>query len=137
MIKDNIEYSNDLDKANLFAEKLNSVFNDFNGSDFDSKHYNDINKYIESKNYDSIYNNKTVTLFNINELNIAIKKLNKSKTLDSNGISNFIIKKLPSNAKEYLLVLYNKCLSKKKIPNKWKLATVCVEMSLVRDLTFN
>ena len=126
MIKDNIEYSNDLDKANLFAEKLNSVFNDFNGSDFDSKHYNDINQYIESKNYDSIYNNKTVKLFKINELNIAIKKLNNSKTLDSNGISNYIIKKLPSNAKEYLLVLYNKCLSEKKIPNNWKLATVCM-----------
>lgn len=58
------------------------------------------------------------------DLTIAIKKLNGSKSNDSTGINNFIIKKLPLKTKMLLLNLYNKCLTENYLPDDWKTALI-------------
>ena len=83
----------DEEKANLFADKLKSTFNETDSLDFDMMHRDKINEIINNKSYEDNYENKDVIPITIVELTQIIKKLNNSKSTDTTGFCNFIIKK--------------------------------------------
>ncbi len=124
LVKEGKEYNTDEEKANLFADKLKSTFNETDTLDFDMMHRDRINEIINNKLFEDNYENKEVIPITIVELTQAIKKLNNSKSTDTTGFSNFIIKKLPMNSRQGLLNLFNKCLIDNELPSEWKTAEV-------------
>ena len=124
LIRDNREFVTDEEKANLFSEKLTLTFSENDTEDFDSEFKEKLDNYINEKKYEDEYSDKTIKLFNLKELNKAIKDLNNKKSTDESGMSNYLIKKLPEEYKDNLLQLFNKCLSKNEIPSDWKTALV-------------
>ena len=135
LIKDGIEYACDESKANLFAEKLKNTFNETDTMGFDNEFKIKVDEFINNKSFDNVYTNKQAVPFTLHELNVAIKKLNNSKSNDPIGINNFIIKKLNLNSRKGLLQLYNKCLTDNSIPSEWKTAEITMLPKKANDKT--
>lgn len=123
-IKDGIEYKTVQEKASIFAEKLKNTSNESDPSDFDNDYKQKIDEIISSKQYEAKYDNKETVRITMLELSKAIMKLNNSKSMDSTGFSNFLIKKLPMNSRIGLLNLFNQCLVDNELPDEWKTAEV-------------
>ena len=94
LIRDNREFVTDEEKANLFSEKLTLTFSENDTEDFDSEFKEKVDNYINEKKYEDEYSDKTIKLFNLKELNKAIKDLNNKKSTDESGMSNYLIKTL-------------------------------------------
>lgn len=65
--------------------------------------------------------NKLVTL---DELLDHSKNINNKKSCGFDNISNFIIRKLPCKAFEYLTIIFNHCINNSYFPNVWKLSKI-------------
>jgi hypothetical protein len=59
---------------------------------FDNEFKIKVDEFINNKLFDNVYTNKQVVPFTLHELNVAIKKLNNSKSNYPIGINNFILK---------------------------------------------
>ena len=58
-----------------------------------------------------IYKDKTIPIITIMEMNKCVKEMNSKISHDFNGISNRMLKHIPSKFKEVILKLFNDCLS--------------------------
>jgi hypothetical protein len=102
---------------------------------FDNEFKIKVDEFINNKSFDNVYTNKQAVPFTLHELNVAIRKLNNSKSNDPIGINNFIIKKLNLNSRKGLLQLYNKCLTENSIPSEWKTAEITMLPKKANDKT--
>jgi len=71
LVKEGKEYKTDEEKANLFADKLKSTFNETDSLDFDMIHRDKINEIINNKSYEDNYENKDVIPITIVELSTS------------------------------------------------------------------
>ena len=121
LTKDGVDFKSDEEKANIFAEKLANTFNETNPTDFDNEFKQNVDQIICEKQYEANYQDKQTVLITLLDLTKAIKNLNNSKSTDTTGLSNFIIKKLPINSRLALLNLFNQCLIDSEMPKEWKI----------------
>ena len=121
---ENKSYESDEDKANLFANKYKKVFSDTNNPEFDNNFKNTVEDFIQSKEYENMYSDKSIKFFSPKELDEVIKNIIDKKSLDSENICNAMIKNLSEDFKLKLLKLINHCLINNIIPDDWKKATI-------------
>lgn len=72
----------------------------------------------------SLNNRNHPRLTNLNEILTTSKMINNKKSCGLDNISNYIIKRLPMKAFEYLTILYNNCLNNGYFPSAWKIAKI-------------
>jgi len=124
LMYNNQKIFNNSDKAELFGEKLASIFKPYEDDIFDNNHKHYIENFINSPqlfNYDS--EEKYEIIFSIFELDQAIKQL-KRKAACPNIATNSILKDLNKNGKHFILNIINHSFSKNIIPEEWKQAKV-------------
>lgn len=74
---------------------------------------------------DNCNNNLNGTHFtNISSVTYVIRNLKNTKTTGSDQISNYIIRKLPTNCLTTLLIIINNCLNNSYFPSEWKNAII-------------
>lgn len=72
----------------------------------------------------SLNNFGNVELTNLNYVSEVCKVINSKKSCGLDNVSNYIIKKLPIKALEYVTILFNNCLNNCYFPREWKVAKI-------------
>ena len=119
MIKDNNVYETSSEKANLFANILKSTFADNNYQSFDSLFKHKIETEFKNKRDFSIYNNPK-QVFNVDDLNDAIKKLKPHSAPGRDLIHKLMIKNSNFYFKKLILHLINLTVEQNIMPQGWK-----------------
>ena len=116
----------DFEKAELFGNRLEQIFSEDNNPRYDNNHRDKVNKYLNLKKYEEEYtqNEKVTKFITEKELKIAIKNLNKKNSIDSEGLSNIMLKKIGSNGQKKILELFNTCLENYSIPKSLKFSNI-------------
>jgi hypothetical protein len=99
-----------------------TVFKESFDKNYDSEHKASIDKAVD------LYINNKIELnqkqekqqFKFKDLEKALKSLKNSKSSGSDGINNIILKKIPTNFKQYLIKIYEKSFKDSTIPTIWK-----------------
>lgn len=118
------DYVTEEEKAELFAKKLFNTFNECEDVAFNPEFKNLVDKFITENEYKKSVPNPEPKKFTMDELCNAIRKTNTKKSLDSHGISNFLLKCVTEKYKDNLLTLFNKILKDRKIPVDWKTSQI-------------
>lgn len=63
-------------------------------------------------------------LVSVDEVIILSKDINNKKSAGLDKVSNFIIRKLPAKAFEYLAIIFNNCLNNSYYPKPWKVSKI-------------
>jgi exonuclease III len=124
IIIDGVNLNTDKEKADAFAKRLESIFQDDNLDQFDKVKKIEIDTFFADGKFELSYTDKSVKQITLNELIKCIKEANSKTSSDVDGISNRMLKNLPECMIQKLLILYNKCLSEMKVPLEWKVAIV-------------
>ena len=128
LMVDGLKVSTNSGKTKVLADQLEGVFSSNIDPKYDKNNFQDINRKLSAGGIENLYDNneKTTTIFSMQELMKAMKNINKKTSLDQNSISNRILRQVrhSSIAMECLLSLVNKCLSAHDIPAYWKLSTI-------------
>lgn len=74
--------------------------------------------------FNALCNEDSYHFVNPNAVKAIIKKLNNKKSSGLDKISNFILKRLPPLAIEFLTIIFNNCLNNGYFPNIWKIANI-------------
>jgi len=136
LYKDNIAFESDFEKAKLFGDRMREIFNETNTQGkFDDDLKNHIEDEIRLKKYEKLYNDKSIPKIKFKELNKAIARLNNKSTPDASSVSNLLIKKTSLEFRRLILVLFNNCLEKNILPEKWKISYIKMIEKKADDLT--
>ncbi len=120
LVRNNIEFINDTDKANLFANDLKVTFSNDDSHNFDNDHFLNVNNYLENLNLENI----PFVPFSSNELVKRISKLKVNSASGSDSVQNLFIKQAPFEyVRKVVLVLLNKAIEH-GIPSDWKKADI-------------
>ena len=112
-------YESDESKAQLFSSILHKTFSMENGSEFDDKFKEKVDKNI--KNFDFKNHGSTnVDIFDIRDLNLVIKDLKKNAACGEDNIHNLMLKNSTQDFRKQILVLINETVKQSKIPQSWK-----------------
>ena len=124
---DNNQLPSQADKAEAFADHfaINSTLLGLSNSDRDYRLQVE-NTPLKSNNThptpENLHINKEITrielLEQVNLLN------NKTTSVGIDGISNIMLKQLPSNMLDFLLKIFNKCWAESELPSVWKQAII-------------
>lgn len=110
-------YTEDVDKANLFAEHFNKAYTEDQDINFNQVHYDAINNW-----YQNYFN--TIPPHNNNTINedMYFETLYNSKNTAPgfDNISYKIIKQLNYSIHEYIIKIYNFCMANMYFPKEWK-----------------
>lgn len=122
------EYKTNNDKAQLFSNKLKSIFKETPNDSFDNQHKQEIDNFLE-KNRDKLFisklnDEKYNKPFSIKELEDALKTCNSGSSAGPDRITNQQLKNLPSESKLTLLNIFNKSWSNRIVIEEWKLARI-------------
>lgn len=82
------------------------------------------NNFVFNNDCSALNNQNCEKLVNINELLEHTRNINNKKSCGFDNISNFIIRKLPVKAFEYLTIIFNQCISNSYFPNLWKVSKI-------------
>lgn len=82
------------------------------------------NLFNFNNNFSALNEGKCVGLVTLDELQNYVKIINNKKSSGLDNISNFIIKKLPVKALEYLTIVFNNCVNNSYFPNAWKISKI-------------
>ena len=120
LVRNNLEFINDTDKANLFANDLKVTFSNDDLHNFDNDHFLNVNNYLENLNLENI----PFVPFSSNELVKRISKLKVNSASGSDSVQNLFIKQAPFEyVRKVVLVLLNKAIEH-GIPSDWKKADI-------------
>ena len=112
-------YESDEQKANLFSSILSKTFSMDNDSKFNNAFKIKVEKVVKEfklmKNH-----NKNKYLFDLNDLNMVIKKLNIKSACGEDKIHNLMLKNSTQDFRKIILNLINASVTQSKIPQKWK-----------------
>jgi hypothetical protein len=126
IIHNNKEANSDEEKAEVFCERLKTVFNENENERFDGEFKKKVDRFFDDDGIESSYTTieKNIKPFSAKELDCAINRINNKTSVDSYGISNKILRKVSSIMKDKILKLFNNCLIFSKVPDEWKISTV-------------
>jgi hypothetical protein len=124
IIVDGVKLTTDKEKADAFAQKLEKTFSNDDLNNFDQATKIEINKFFEDNVLETMFTNKSAPPITTRELLKCIKNSNSKTSLDVDNISNRMLKHLPVEMINKLVVLFNKCLTELKVPADWKTALV-------------
>jgi hypothetical protein len=124
LVDEQTTYSTDEEKAKAFSKKLSKTFNETTSKRFDENFKSQIDNYIESKEFINEYADKKYYPITVKELDKELKKITSKPSLDSDLISNVILKRLHKEARMDMLNLFNSTLATSTIPKIWKQATL-------------
>lgn len=74
--------------------------------------------------FTSVNSDSCTRLTNIDEVAKFSRAINNKKSAGLDGISNYIVRKLPMKAFEYLTIIYNNCLNNFYFPKSWKISKI-------------
>jgi hypothetical protein len=124
----NILLDTDEKKANYFKTKLGNTFKDGGEycTTFNMEHKtfieqwktNFINNMFEQRNNNNFINN--IQKITIQEVKQAIKNINAKNSVDTNNISNKLLKNASTQMQFLLQTLFNRILIENKYPENWK-----------------
>ena len=121
IVHNNTSCSNDMDKAQAFADHLSKVFSTDPLNNFDDNHKATIERFVKET---ELPPPTARELFTLDELNYAIKSLNNKISNDKHGLCNRLLKNVPDPFKLILLELFNKCLISGEQPESWKMSQI-------------
>ena len=129
--------STDKEKANLFATRLERLHQTASDSAFDEdwkttieSHIvtnedafliNPLNEYSESEHGDD---NPLLRLITLDEIHEQLKNCKNKSAPGEDGLTYFLLKKLPNNIIKYLQYIFNLSLKLGYFPKDWKTATI-------------
>lgn len=76
------------------------------------------------RNFSSLNEDKCFTFVTLDEVISHSKSINNKKSAGLDNISNYIVRKLPTKAFEYLTIIFNNCISNSYFPEKWKTSKI-------------
>ena len=121
LISNDVEITSNEGKATIFAERLSEIFSN-NSTNLNNKIIEDKVEALINK----IKNKKQSTFkhFSKKELIFEMKKLNSKTSIDSDNLSNRILKHMPDDFLKNVLKLFNACVENSQIPLSWKTSTI-------------
>lgn len=147
VIVDNITYTEDSDKVELFREHFSNVYrNDLPNRPNISEVFLTVDNCLSnshssicefSSQFNSLTNSDTSHFTCPSVVKTIIQSLNAKKSSGSDKISNFIIKKLPFSAIEFLTIIFNNCLNNSYFPNSWKISKICPLVKKENNFSLN
>ena len=125
LISNNAYYSTDESKASLFANQLSTTFSPNEEVNFDKNHHSKVHDWFNKikEKFKKKANDKFLEI-KIEDVNCAIKELKMKDSLDKEGLSYTMLKKLPEVAKHHLCDLFNNILKSNEIQTEWKTASI-------------
>lgn len=135
LVVDGISYYRDQDKARVFAEHFEKIFED---TQTDNETHKDITDSANTFSTQKFPIPPTVLqkiLATPKELANTIKNLKNGKAPGPDTIGNNLIKNLPRKAQIQLLQITNACITLQHFPQSWKHAHVIVLPKVGKDLS--
>ena len=84
-----------------------------------------ITNTINFDSYSTSLNNQCLSEFIVlDDILTICKSINNNKSCGLDNISNYLIRRFPIKAFEYLTILYNNCLNNSYFPHAWKVAKI-------------
>jgi hypothetical protein len=122
LIQNGQTYASNSQKANILSEQFNKSHH--LTSQFSSKHKSLVTSSIEKLNKIQKFQLNARDNISLSEVSLFIKQLKNSNSSGPDNISNRLIKKLPNQVLQYLVKLFNGCLTLGYFPHSWKVAKV-------------
>ncbi len=120
LTQNNVNYETDSEKANVFSEMLEKIFNDKDDTSFDENFKKKVEEENSKFNYSNL-NQKYKEILPI-DIVLALKELPLGSSPGPDGLSNDMLKKLPPNMIDQIATLANKSLRECYLPGIWKTA---------------
>jgi hypothetical protein len=112
-------YESDEQKASLFASILKQTFSSSNDNKFDEEFKLKVEKTITDHDFSS-HNHYNKDIFDLKELNLVIKSLNKKSSNGEDKIHNLMIQNTTKEFRIIILTLINETVKQSNIPQSWK-----------------
>lgn len=80
--------------------------------------------YSFDNTFGSLNNEDTYHFVKVDTIKDIVNSINNKKSFGIDGIANYIIKKLPLTAFEFLTIIYNNCINNGYFPINWKEAKI-------------
>ena len=116
---DNTTYESDEQKANLFSNILQTTFSLATDQQFNDKFKQDVENSINNFDF-STHNEHNKETFELKELNMVIKNLNKKSACGEDKLSNLMIQNTTQEFRKIILYLINETVKQSKLPQNWK-----------------
>jgi len=110
------------EKAEAFANRLEKVFDDDETNCFDENWYN-LTAYHVVKAFENS-NESEKKIFEMEELNLAIRNLSNKNSNDADNITTSMLKRCGFATRKALLEMFNESLCALRIPSKWKTSVI-------------
>ena len=121
------KYDTDFDKANLFKDILKDTFQLNEDDSFkDKDFYSKVDTFINDDSYLNDYQNDTNAIpeITMKELKEAIKACKPNTASGIDKIHNQMLKNLPDNFLNQILILFNKSIKDGKVCQIWKTSKI-------------
>lgn len=127
-------YTEDSDKVEQFKQHFSNVYKFVAPERPDTLEVpNTVNSYLNncantvcefSVTTNALLPNDHLHLTRVSEVNEIINSLNAKRSSGLDNLSNFLVKKLPPSAMDFLVILFNNCLNNGYFPKAWKMAKI-------------
>jgi hypothetical protein len=116
---DNLSYETDEQKSNLFLSISEKTFSMSTDNQFDDKFKSKVEKTIKEFDFKS-HSKQDEDVFELKELNIVIKGLNKNSKGAEDKINNQMLQNTSQEFRKIILNLINETVKQSKLPQNWK-----------------
>ena len=113
------KYLTDHEKAEIFSKNLQKTFSPAQESNFDEYFKTIVDERVKNHDF-SKHNYKTKDLFDMKDLNKAIKLLKRNSAPGEDMINNSMLQNTTSEFRKMILKLINLTVKQSKIPQEWK-----------------
>ena len=124
IVLNNKKITTDTEKANAFSDSLAQTFCLDMSSAFDVVFEKEVIDFLSQVNANADRNNIIFPEFTLKEIQSSILKLKTDSAKGFDGIHNKLLKNLPLPFIKIILLLFNKCMKEKKMPQTWKIAKI-------------
>lgn len=118
-----VEYETDEQKANLFSSTLSKTFSLTTGNHFDDNFKNQVEDTLNNFDFNT-ENENNKDIFELREINLVIKNLNKKSTSGEDQIHNLMLQNSSQEFRKIILYLINQTVKQAKIPQNWKTSLI-------------
>jgi hypothetical protein len=118
-----VEYETDDQKANLFSSTLIKTFSLTTGNHFDDNFKKQVEDTMNNFDFNT-ENENNKDIFELREINLVIKNLNKKSTSGEDQIHNLMLQNSSQEFRKIILYLINQTVKQAKIPQNWKTSLI-------------
>ena len=123
LVIDEHKYITDDEKADIFAKILEQTFSPAQDKIFDENFKTKVESKVNNHDF-SKHKYQTKDLFEIKDLNDAIKSLKSRSSSGEDMVHNTMLKNTSLEFRKIILKLINQSISQSKIPQEWKQSTI-------------